>query len=161
MLSKKTKYALKALVVLAKRYETGWPMRISQISTEEKIPHKFLEAILLELRKQGFLGSKLGINGGYYLLKPPQEIMLSSIIRLTDGPISLTSCVSLNFYERCAECKDEVTCGVRAVMQEARDATLNILANTSLADIVARESKLSNSKVNTTEKIKKDERKVK
>jgi len=153
MLSKKTKYALKALIVLAKRYETGWPMRISQISTEENIPHKFLEAILLELRKQGILGSKLGINGGYYLLKEPKDIMLSSIIRLTDGPIALTTCVSLNFYERCAECKDEITCGVRDVMREARDATLNILANTSLEDIVKRENKLIHT--TSSEKVKK------
>lgn len=146
MLSKKTKYALKALVVLAKRYETGWPMRIAQIAQEENIPHKFLEAILLELRKQGILGSKLGVNGGYYLLKPPEEIKISSIIRLTDGPIALTTCVSLNFYERCTECKDETICGVKDVMKEARDATLNVLANTSLADIVKRETKLSNSR---------------
>lgn len=145
MLSKKTKYALKALVILAKRYDTGWPMRISQISIEENIPHKFLESILLEMRKQGILGSKLGVNGGYYLLKSPKEIKLSAIIRLTDGPIALSSCVSLNFYERCAECKDEVTCGVRDVLKDARDATLGILANTSLEDIVNRESKLKQS----------------
>jgi Rrf2 family protein len=145
MLSKKTKYALKALVILAKRYDTGWPMRISQISIEENIPHKFLESILLEMRKQGILGSKLGVNGGYYLLKSPKDIKLSSIIRLTDGPIALSSCVSLNFYERCAECKDEVSCGVRDVLKDARDATLSILANTSLEDIVNRENKLKQS----------------
>lgn len=145
MLSKKTKYALKALVILAKRYDTGWPMRISQISVEENIPHKFLESILLEMRKQGILGSKLGVNGGYYLLKSPKDIKLSSIIRLTDGPIALSSCVSLNFYERCAECKDEVSCGVRDVLKDARDATLSILANTSLEDIVNRENKLKQS----------------
>lgn len=145
MLSKKTKYALKALVILAKRYDTGWPMRISQISVEENIPHKFLESILLEMRKQGILGSKLGVNGGYYLLKSPKDIKLSSIIRLTDGPIALSSCVSLNFYERCTECKDEVSCGVRDVLKDARDATLSILANTSLEDIVNRENKLKQS----------------
>ena len=121
-------------------------MRVAQIAQEENIPHKFLEAILLELRKQGVLGSKLGVNGGYYLLTPPNEIMLSSVIRLTDGPIVLSTCVSLNFYERCTECKDETICGVKDVMKEARDATLNVLAHTSLADIVKRESKLSNSR---------------
>lgn len=142
MLSKKTKYALNALVRLAKNHETGVPLRIHEISEGEHIPHKFLESILLELKKQGVLGSKLGVNGGYYLLKHPKEIMLSSIIRLTDGPIALTKCVSLNFYERCEECKDEAICGIRNVMEQARDATLKVLANTSLKEVLERETQL-------------------
>lgn len=146
MLSKKTKYALNALVRLAKNHGTNVPLRIHEISEGEQIPHKFLEAILLELKKQGILGSKLGVNGGYYLLKHPKEIMLSSVIRFTDGPIALTRCVSLNFYERCEECKDEMTCGIRDVMGEARDAVLSILAHTSLEEIVKRESRLATQK---------------
>ena len=141
MLSKKSKYAIKALVVLAKKYGHG-PVLISEISNEERIPRKFLEAILLEFRKTGILGSKKGSGGGYYLIKSPNEVMLSSVMRLTDGPISLTPCVSLNFYERCAECTDEITCGLRAVAKDVRDASLQILSNTSLADLVAREQKL-------------------
>lgn len=146
MLTKKSKYAIKALVVLAREFDTQSPKRISEISEAERIPRKFLEAILLELRNKGFLGSRKGASGGYFLLKPPAEIMLSDIIRITDGPIALVPCVSLNFYQRCAECVDEVTCGIRAVALEVRDASLKILAGTSLADIVRREDKAKKSK---------------
>ena len=141
MLSKKSKYAIKALVVLAKKFGHG-PVLISEISNEEHIPKKFLEAILLEFRKTGVLGSKKGVGGGYYLIKSPDEVMLSNVMRLTDGPISLTPCVSLNFYERCEECTDEVTCSLRAVAKDVRDASLHILSNTSLADLIDREAKL-------------------
>lgn len=142
MLSKKTKYALNALVLLAKHHGSPAPLRIHEIAMAEQIPQKFLETILLDLKKQGVLGSKLGANGGYYLAKPPKEIMLSSVIRITDGPIALTRCVSLNFYERCEECRDESTCGIRDVMGQARDAVLSILACTSLEQVVNREKAL-------------------
>ena len=89
MLQKKTKYAIKALVALAKVYKSKTLLSISSISTTEKIPRKFLEKILLELKSQGFLGSKMGINGGYFLIKNPKDIMLSTIIRSTGGPIAL------------------------------------------------------------------------
>lgn len=141
MLSKKSKYAIKALVTLAKEYEQG-PILISKIAERDKIPQKFLEAILLELKKMGILGSKKGAGGGYYLIKPPGEVMLSNVMRFTDGPIALIPCVSLNFYERCAECVDEVTCGLRDVAMEVRDASLGILTKTSLADILLREERL-------------------
>jgi Rrf2 family protein len=141
MLSKKSKYAIKALVALAKEYEQG-PVLISRIAEGERIPQKFLEAILLELKKIGILGSKKGAGGGYYLIKPPKDVMLSNVMRLTDGPIALIPCVSLNFYERCEECKDEVTCSLRDVALEVRDASLRILTKTSLADLLAREQRL-------------------
>lgn len=146
MLTKKSKYAIKALVALARGSEEGQLMRISEISEQENIPRKFLEAILLELKKQGILGSRLGAGGGYYLVKPPEQIMLSSIMRLTDGPIALIPCVSLNFYERCEECINEATCGIRDVAIEVRDASLRILSHTSIADIIARENRLAASK---------------
>jgi Rrf2 family protein len=142
MLSKKSKYAIKALVYLAKKYEEG-PVLISQIAEEEKIPKKFLEAILLDLRKQSILASKKGAGGGYYLAKSPAEISLSKVLRLTDGPIALTPCVSLNFYERCAECIDEVTCGMRDVAKEVRDASLSILSKTTVQDLLERERRLN------------------
>ena len=142
MLSKKSKYAIKALIVLAKEYDSHLPKRISEISESEHIPRKFLEAILLELRNKGILASKKGVNGGYYLLKKPAEILLSDIIRITDGPIALLPCVSLNFYERCEECIDEETCSIRQVAIEVRDASLKILVGNSLADMVKREEKL-------------------
>ncbi len=142
MLTKKSKYAIKALVALARHYETEGPLRIAEIAEKENIPAKFLEAILLELRKHGILGSKKGVNGGYYLIKDPKEIILSNVMRITDGPIALIPCVSLNFYEKCEECKDELTCGLREIALKVRDASLEILANTSIGDMVEREAKL-------------------
>lgn len=135
MISKKTKYAIKALVALASHKDKS-PMTISDIATQEKIPKKFLEAILLDMRRQGILGSKIGIGGGYYLLMKPKDILLSSLLRNIDGPIALLPCVSLNFYERCADCKDETTCGIRKTFIEVRDATLKILSETTLEDIL-------------------------
>ncbi len=142
MLPKKTKYAIKALTLLARNFEENLPVRINEIAEKERIPHKFLEAILLEMRKQGILGSKMGASGGYYLLKRPDEIFLSTIIRLTGGPIALVPCVSLNFYEPCAECKTPAECGLRQVMEEVRDASVGILSKTSIADLIERENKL-------------------
>lgn len=143
MLPKKTKYAIKALTLLARNFEENHPVRITEISEKENIPHKFLEAILLEMRKQGILGSKMGANGGYYLLKKPGEIFLSTIIRLTGGPIALVPCVSLNFFEECTECKTPELCGLKEVMEEVRDASIAILAKTSIADLIQREDRLS------------------
>lgn len=148
MLSKKSKYAIKALIALAKQNRNGLPMRIVEISEQENIPKKFLESILLELRNHAILGSKMGINGGYYLLKNPNEIYLSDIIRLTDGPIALIPCASLNFYEKCEDCKDETVCGLRKVMTELRNASLSILSHNSIADIINKEKKLLKSKIN-------------
>jgi len=145
MLPKKTKYAIKALMALAKTYEQKQPQRIADIAENEKIPKKFLEAILLDLRKLGIVNSKMGAHGGYYLSKHPDEIYLSNIIRYTGGPIALVPCVSLNFYEKCEECPNENICGLRDVMQEVRDASLDILAKTSLSDLIKREELLSTS----------------
>ncbi len=142
MLSKKSKYAIKALTCLAKRYESKTLLKIATISEEEKIPKKFLEAILVELRNNGLLHSKLGANGGYYLAKNPNEIFLSTVIRLSGGPIALLPCASLNFYESCEECANEKTCGLSAVMKEVRDVTIKILAATSIADLIEKEAKL-------------------
>jgi Rrf2 family protein len=154
VLSKKSKYAIKALVVLARNYGKG-PLLISKISEEEGIPRKFLEAILLELKRKSILGSKMGAGGGYYLVKHPKEVKLSSVLRLTDGPIALVPCVSLNFYERCEECVDEVTCGLRDVAREVRDASLHILGNTSVEDLLVRESRLDKTVKKALKKTKK------
>ena len=126
-------------MALAKRTKDEAPMRIHEISEQERIPKKFLEAILLDLRKQGILGSKLGTQGGYYLMKKANKIFLTDIIRLTDGPIAMVPCVSLNFYEKCDDCRDEVSCGLRKVMTEVRNANLKLLSNTSIADILKKE----------------------
>jgi Rrf2 family protein len=135
MLSKKTKYALHALTYLGKHRENKTVL-IHDIAEEHGISHKFLENILLELRKAGYLGSKKGKGGGYYLIKEPKDIPLSRVIRLLDGPIALLPCVSLNYYEPCAECKNEAQCGINKVMAQVRDETLKILENKSLQDIL-------------------------
>lgn len=138
MLSKKTKYAFHALTFLGKRREQKTVL-IQDISEEYGISHKFLENILLELKKAGILGSKKGKGGGYYLIKDPKDVALSKVIRLLDGPIALLPCVSLNYYEPCVECKDEVKCGLNKVMIQVRDEMLNVLENKTLADILDKE----------------------
>ncbi len=138
MLSRKTKYAINALVYLAKRREDG-PTLISEISQAEHIPRKFLEAILLDLRKATILGSKKGKGGGYYLLKEPSEVTMLEVMRLFDGPVALLPCVSLLYYERCDECKDEETCGIRDVFLELRKATVSLLQSATLEEILRRE----------------------
>lgn len=134
MLSKKSQYAFNALTYLAEKYNTG-PVLISEISKHKKIPLKFLENILLELKKAGMLGSKKGKGGGYYLAKDPSEIKVANVIRLVNGPIAMLPCVSLYFYERCKNC-DEKHCGLHDMMIEVRDATLNILENRTLRDLL-------------------------
>ena len=141
MLSKKTKYAIKALVALGKN-EGKPPMQISKIAEEEHIPKKFLEQILLDMRNAGLLYSKKGAGGGYSLNKKAEEIYLVQILRLTDGPVAMLPCASLNFYHKCEECDDELTCGIRQAFIEVRDATLKILNETSIADVISKETKL-------------------
>jgi len=141
MLSKKTKYAIKALVIMGKNMDKP-PMQISKIAEEERIPKKFLEQILLDLRNAGYLYSKKGAGGGYSLNKDPKEIYLVSIMRLTGGPIAMVPCASLNFFHKCEECQEETTCGIRDVFINVRDATLKILSETSIADVIDREKSL-------------------
>ncbi|WP_298369895.1 Rrf2 family transcriptional regulator [uncultured Lutibacter sp.] len=131
MLSMKTKYGLKALSYLAKQ-EPNCPVLISDISESENISKKFLESILLLLKKNGFLASKKGKGGGYYLLKSPKDIKISSVIRVLEGPIAMLPCVSLNYYERCDDCKSEEACSLNRLMAEVRDSTLKILENKTL-----------------------------
>jgi Rrf2 family protein len=142
LLSKKTKYAIRALIALGKQFE-GDSMNILSISQNEKIPKKFLEQILLEMRNAGFLFSIKGAGGGYSLLKDPKEINLVQVMRLTGGPIAQLPCVSINFYQKCEECKDEATCGIRATFMSVRDATLKILSETTIADLIAKESTIA------------------
>lgn len=133
MLSKKTQYAFKALMYLAEKKDEG-PVLIAEISKKKKIPLKFLENILLELRKGGVLESKKGKGGGYFFAVPPSTVHLAKIMRMMEGPIALLPCVSLNFYERCKNC-DEKVCGLNRVMSDVRDASLGILDQRTVADI--------------------------
>lgn len=135
MISKKAKYAIKALKVLAENYGKG-PILISYIAEREKIPRKFLEAILLDLRNSGILQSQKGKGGGYLLRVPPGEVKFSKILRVIDGPIAPTLCVSLFFYGKCADCADEDACSLRTVMEKWRDANLTVLDQTTLMDLL-------------------------
>jgi Rrf2 family protein len=137
MLSHKSKYALKAMMVLAKEYGQG-PVLIAEIAQRAGIPRKFLEIILLALRNRGMVQSKKGKGGGYFLGRPPQKVSLGEILRDIDGPLAPVSCVSQIAYARCADCPDERACGVRMAMKEVRDATASILDSTTLADVLQR-----------------------
>ncbi|MCG1037331.1 RrF2 family transcriptional regulator [Polaribacter sargassicola] len=134
MLSKKTKYGIKALTYLA-RQKDKTPVAIATISESENISLKFLESILLTLRKNGLLGSKKGKGGGYYLLKESNEIQMTTVMRILEGPIAMVPCVSLNFYEKCDDCPDENVCAVNKLMVQVRDSSLKIFKNTTLADL--------------------------
>ena len=133
MLSKKSQYAFKALNYLTEKYNEG-PVLISEIARKKKIPLKFLENILLELKKADILDSKKGKGGGYFLKKSPDKIKVATVIRLVNGPIAMLPCVSLYFYERCKNC-NEKHCGLHELMIEVRDATLKIVENRTLKDI--------------------------
>ena len=135
MLTRKTKYALKALLVLADEGRDK-PLLIADLAERAAVPRKFLEAILLEINKAGLLHSRKGRGGGYWLAKEPRDITVGEIIRLTDGPLAPVPCVSVTAYAPCTECKDEETCRIRSVMKEARDALASVLDRRSLADMM-------------------------
>ena len=137
MLTRKSKYGLKALLVLAEEADGG-PMLISELADRQRLPKKFLEAILLELKRAGLLHSKKGKGGGYVLGRRPADITVGQVIRVLEGPLALTPCVSVTAYRKCDECVDERTCAVRLAMKEVRDATAEILDNTTLAGLNAR-----------------------
>jgi Rrf2 family protein len=138
MLTKKTKYALHALTYLAKQHG-GPPVQIKEIAGFHKIPQKFLESILLELKKGGFLASRQGVGGGYQLARDPKQITLASLIRMLDGPIAMLPCVSKNYYQPCDDCADEQACGLHKIMIQVRDETLKLLENKTLHDIASLE----------------------
>ncbi len=141
MITKKSKYAIKALIYLAKQ-EKMKPVLIEEISTEERIPKKFLEAILLDLRKAGILGSKKGKGGGYFLLKPADEINMAEVMRIFDGAIALVPCVAHRYYEPCEECIDEITCPIREVFRVIREQTVATLKDNTFAVLLEKEKKL-------------------
>ena len=136
-LSKKSKYGLKAAVLLARRFDQG-PVLISDIAKDEGIPKKFLELILLELKNKGILQSRKGRGGGYYLSRAPARVNVGEVVRALGGPLAPVACVSQTAYAPCEDCSDESTCGVRIVMKEVRDAIAGILDRTSLAEVVER-----------------------
>jgi Rrf2 family protein len=136
-LSKRGEYALRAMIDLASWTQDRSHMPIKEIAERENIPIKFLEQILLTMKNAGLVSSRMGVNGGYYLAKPADQITLGQIIRLLDGPLAPIRCVSQMAYEPCS-CPDESTCGLRSVMFDVRNAISEILDHKTLADVVHR-----------------------
>jgi len=124
-----------ALTRLAREYGKG-TMLISELAKSENLPQRFLENILLELKKMGILGSKLGKSGGYFLLRNPREVNLAEIVRQFEGPIALVPCVSEKAYQPCEFCKDENTCNIRKVFKEIRDNTFEKLEHATLETLI-------------------------
>ncbi|GAB4497573.1 MAG: Rrf2 family transcriptional regulator [Anaerolineales bacterium] len=143
-LSKRGEYGLRAMIALAEpanKSNAPQMMQIKEIALREGISSKFLEQILLALKNNGLLHSKMGVGGGYYLARSASEITLGQIFRVLDGPVAPIKCVSQMAYEPCG-CPDEETCGLRMVMGDVRNAIVEILDTTSLADVVKRQSSL-------------------
>jgi len=131
MLSQKAKYALKAMLALAKQ-NNGDLLQAGDIAEQQNVPRKFLELILLELRKQGLVHSHRGKHGGYTLAKPADTITFGQVVRIMDGPLAPIPCASLTGYRRCVDCADEKSCAIRRAMREVRDAAAAILDSLTL-----------------------------
>jgi Rrf2 family protein len=136
MLSQKARYALRALFVLARR-PAGQSVMIAEIAKEANVPRKFLEQILLDLKKRGLVHSHRGKFGGYTLGRKPEEIAFAEVIRVIDGPLALTPCSSQTAYRRCDDCTDETTCAIRKAMLAVRAATADILERSFIGDTVS------------------------
>ena len=137
MISKKTKYALKALYYLAEQ-PAGQPVLIADLAKAENIPKKFLEFILLSLRKGGVLQSRIGKGGGYNLALSPEKISIGMVVRILEGDLAPVQCLSETNYSHCDECQDERICGIRLVMVDVNKALTDVLDGLSLADMVER-----------------------
>jgi Rrf2 family protein len=132
MLTRKGKYGLKAMLLLARAYGKG-PVMIAELASQERLPKKFLESILLELKHRGLVRSQKGPGGGYELVRPPDRVSMGDVVRALQGPLALVSCVSQTAYAPCSECVTERDCAVRRVFQQVRDETATILDGTTLA----------------------------
>ena len=132
MISQKTRYALRSLLYLVKQGE-GAPVQLARIAETQQVPRKYLELIMLELKKAGIVTSTRGPGGGYRLARPADDISFGDIIRITDGPIALVPCASVHFYASCGDCHDEQSCAIRNVLAMVRESSAGILEGTSIA----------------------------
>ena len=137
MLSRKSKYGLRALLALAREAGHG-PILIAELASREAIPKKFLEAILLELKRHGVVQSQKGKGGGYFLQRAPADVTFGEVIRVLEGTLAMVPCASETAQTKCVECVDEQTCGVRLAMKDAREATARVFDHATLADVNAR-----------------------
>ena len=137
MLTQRSRYALRAMLFLARAPAQSPPIPMTRIAAEANVPRKFLELIFADLRDAGLVHSHRGKLGGYCLSRPSHLISLGDIIRVIEGPLALVPCVSRTAYRRCADCADEASCAIRHAMMRVRDETARILDGTSLADATA------------------------
>lgn len=135
MMSRKCKYALKALVRLGKQYDRG-NLLTDDIARLEHIPKKFLELILLDLKRGGYVQSKQGVGGGYHLMQDPKSITLAEIYRFFDGAIALQPCVSQKFHEKCEDCPDEESCHLKPAFSDIREKTFQIMSKITLESLL-------------------------
>jgi Rrf2 family protein len=143
MISLKTKYAIKALITLAEeRIRGGAPLTIEEIAERGGTPKRFLEHILLEIKRAGLIGSRRGREGGYVLIKEPRTISIGEILRMVDGPMAPLPCLSRRAYQRCADCADEETCRIREVFGSVFANYLLLIESLTLADLVRNDSLL-------------------
>ena len=139
MISQRTRYALRALLHLAES-EVGKPVQLATIAQSQAIPRKYLELIMLELKKAGMVQSIRGPGGGYTLAVSPDRISFGDVVRHLEGPIALVPCASVHFYSNCGDCTDERTCAIRKIMALVRESSAGILDGTSLAEAASWET---------------------
>ena len=144
MIAQKTRYALRSLLFLAEE-QGGKPVQLGRIAETQRVPHKYLELIMLDLRRAGLVKSARGPKGGYQLSRPAAEISFGEIVRAMEGPIALVSCASVNFYAPCGDCHDEATCAIRRAFATVRDQSTSVLDSISLAEGARWEERLGNS----------------
>jgi len=140
MITKRTKYALKALLLLGEKSDAQNPVLISNLAKEGRIPRKFLELILLDLKNKGVLQSRKGKGGGYFLAKPADKIQLSTILRILEGPLAPLPCLSKTSYRKCDDCHDEGTCAIRLTMKKLYEQQLVYFEETTLQNMLEHES---------------------
>jgi Rrf2 family protein len=141
MLTQRSRYGLRAMLMLAREVRDAPPLPMSRIALEAQVPRKFLEIILTELKAAGLVVSTRGKQGGFHLARPAHLISFGDIIRVIEGPLALVPCVSRTAYKRCKDCRDEATCEIRLAMMTVRDDTARILDGRSLADAVTEDQK--------------------
>ena len=142
MISQRSRYALKALIHLA-RLKSGEARSTRVMAHDEQIPSTFLEQIMLDLKRAGFVTSKRGKEGGYCLARPASELTLATILRQIDGPVAPLPCLSRTAYRRCDDCADEAHCTLRLMLADTHEAVLAILEKRTLAEVLARADQLA------------------
>ena len=145
MIAQKTRYALRSLLFLAEE-AAGVPVQLARIAETQRVPPKYLELIMLDLKRAGLVKSARGPKGGYRLSRPADQISFGEIVRSMEGPIALVSCASVNYYAPCGDCHDEATCAIRRAFSILRDQSTAALDAISLAEGAQWEERLGGGK---------------